>query len=80
MRSASLAHTVVVVQSATKKDVKPQLSAVGQAYLDHLLGAAHQRRARTGPCGPASSLAEGFAGSSDCARRADTGRHEPWPC
>ena len=49
MRPAGPAHTVIVVQSATKKDVKPQLSAIGaQAYLDHLLRAVHPRRARTG--------------------------------
>jgi hypothetical protein len=50
MRPAGLAHTVIVVQSTTKKDAKPRFSAIGaQAHLDHLLRAAHQRRARTGP-------------------------------
>jgi hypothetical protein len=29
MRPAGLAHTVIVVQSTTKKDAKPQPSAIG---------------------------------------------------
>ena len=50
MQSAGLAHTVIGVQSTSKKTVKPQLSAIGaQVHLDQLLCAAHQRRARTGP-------------------------------
>ena len=48
MRPAALAHTVIVVQSTSKKETaNPQLSAVGtQAHLDDLL-----RRARAGRCG-----------------------------
>ena len=48
MRPAGLAHTVIVVQSTSKKETaNPQLSAVGtQAHLDDLL-----RRARAGRCG-----------------------------
>ena len=49
MRPAGLAHMVIVVQSTTKKNAKPRCSAIGaQAHLDHLLRAAHQRRALTG--------------------------------
>ena len=45
MRPAALAHTVIVVQSTSKKEmVNPQLSAIGaQAHLDDLLRPAHAR-------------------------------------
>ncbi len=40
MRPASLAHTVIVVQSTSKKDGEPQLIAIGvQDRLDHYRGA-----------------------------------------
>ena len=49
MRPAGLAHTVIVVQSTSKKNGEPAAHRNGaHADLDHLLRAAHQRRARTG--------------------------------
>ena len=80
MRPAGPAHTVIVVQSARKKDGETAVKRNrAQADLDHLLRAAHQRSARTGRCGP-ESRQKGSPGHPVLPCRADVGRHEPWPC